>query len=187
MTVPAIVLMFVLSLLLFWAVGARKRLVGLRSMLRTAFAQLDGQLKRRYDLIPHLVETVKTDLKQSRMLLEVVIAGCNHAVVANARAAANPGDAAAVQAMVQSDGVLEVALGQMLTLVQACPALQARESIQQQCQALTDNAIRIAFARQAYNDDAAQYNASLVQFPGSIVAALFGFRRAALLQSDTGT
>ena len=187
MTAPAIILAFALSLLLFWAVGARKRLVGLRSILRQAFAQLDAQLKRRYDLIPHLVETGKTDLKQSRMLLESVIAARNQAVVANARAATNPDDAAVVQAMVHSDDALDVALSQMLMLVQACPVLQARESMQQQCQELADNDSRIAFARQAYQDGALHYNASLIQFPGSLVAGLFGFRSAVLLQPDTVT
>ena len=187
MTVPAIVLTFLLLLLIFWAVGARKRLVGLRSMLRNAFAQLDVQLKRRYNLIPHLVETSKTDLKQSRALLELVIAARNEAVVANARAAADPGDATAVQAMAHSNAVLDAALNQMLMQVQACPALQARESMQQQREELVDNDNRIAFACQVYNDGVMQYNASRAQFPGSIVAGLFGFRQAVLLHPAAAT
>ena len=182
MTALIIVLAIVL-LLLFWAVGAYKRLVSLRNLFKNAFSQIDVQLKRRYDLIPNLVETAKGYMKHERETLEAVIAARNQAVSANARAASDPTEAAAVQQMASSEGVLATSLGKMLALSDAYPDLQANQNMLQLTEELTSTGNRIAFARQSYNDGVMQYNTALQQFPGSIIAGVFSFKLAEMLQA----
>ena len=182
MTASIIVLAIVL-LLLFWAVGAYNRLVSLRNLFKNAFSQIDVQLKRRYDLIPNLVETAKGYMKHERETLEAVIAARNQAVSANARAASDPTDAAAMQQMASSEGVLATSLGKMFALSEAYPDLKANQNMLQLTEELTSTENRIAFARQAYNDGVMQYNTALEQFPGSIIAGMFSFKLAERLQA----
>jgi LemA protein len=179
-----LIIVAVLALLIvFWAVGAYNRLVSLRNQFKNAFAQIDVQLKRRYDLIPNLVETAKGYMKHERETLEAVIAARNQAVSANAKAAGDPGDAAAMQQMAAAEGALSSSLGKMFALSEAYPDLKANQNMMQLTEELTSTENRIAFARQAYNDGVMQYNNSREQFPGSIIAGMFAFAPAELLQA----
>ncbi len=181
--VSTIILIAVLSLLMFWAVGAYNRLVSLRNQLKNAFAQIDIQLKRRYDLIPNLVETARGYMKHERETLEAVIAARNHAVTANAKAAVDPADNSAVKQLAMAEGELNSSLGRMFALSEAYPDLKANENMMQLTEELTSTENRIAFARQGYNDNAMEYNISLEQFPVSIIAGMFAFRPVEMLQA----
>lgn len=179
----AIVAGVVALLILFWAVGAYNRLVSLRNQFKNAFAQIDVQLKRRYDLIPNLVETARGYMKHERDTLEAVINARNDAVGASARAAASPGDGAALRKLAAADSLLDATLGRMFALSEAYPELKANQNMMQLTEELTSTENRIAFARQAYNDGAMEYNTAREQFPGSLIAGLFAFTPAQLLES----
>jgi LemA protein len=181
--IAGIVFLAIILLLVFWAVGAYNRLVSLRNQFKNAFAQIDVQLKRRYDLIPNLVETAKGYMKHERETLEAVIAARNQAVSANAKASSNPADAQAVQQMGAAEGALSSSLGKLFALSEAYPDLKANENMMQLTEELTGTENRIAFSRQAYNDSVMQYNTSIEQFPGSVIANMFAFRSAELLQA----
>lgn len=181
--IPFFILLAVALLLVFWAVGAYNRLVSLRNRFKNAFMQIDVQLKRRYDLIPNLVETAKGYMKHERETLEAVIAARNSAVSANARAASDPTDAAAVHQMAAAEGALNQSLGRLFALSEAYPDLKANQNMMQLSEELTSTENRIAFARQAYNDNVMEYNNMVEQFPGSVIAGMFAFRPAELLQS----
>jgi LemA protein len=178
-----IVLLVILLLVLFWGIGVYNRLVGLRNRFRNAFAQIDVQLKRRYDLIPNLVETARAYMKHERETLEAVIAARNQAVAANAKAAGDPGDAAAVRQMTAAEGTLGATLGRLFALSESYPDLKANQNMMQLTEELTSTENRIGFARQAYNDEVMQYNTSIEQFPGSVIAGMFAFHPAELLQA----
>jgi LemA protein len=178
-----IILLVVVLVIVFWAVGAYNRLVSLQNQFKNAFAQIDVQLKRRYDLIPNLVETAKGYMKHEREALEAVIAARNQAVNANAKASADPTDPNAMQQMAAAEGMLSSTLGRMFALSEAYPDLKANQNMMQLTEELTSTENRIAFARQAYNDGVMQYNTSREQFPGSIIAGMFAFKPAELLQS----
>ncbi|HJV87173.1 MAG TPA: LemA family protein [Noviherbaspirillum sp.] len=179
-----IIILVVLALLvLFWGVGAYNRLVSLRNQFKNAFAQIDVQLKRRYDLIPNLVETAKAYMKHERETLEAVISARNQAVTANAKAASNPADAAAMHNMAAAENALSATLGRMFALSEAYPDLKANQNMMQLTEELTSTENRIAFARQAFNDSVMQYNTSREQFPGSIIAGMFAFQPAELLEA----
>lgn len=181
--VGLIILLAIVLVVVFWAVGAYNRLVSLQNQYKNSFAQIDVQLKRRYDLIPNLVETAKGYMKHEREALEAVIAARNQAVTANAKAAGDPSDAQAMQQMAAAEGLLTSSLGKMFALSEAYPDLKANQNMMQLTEELTSTENRIAFARQAYNDGVMQYNTSREQFPGSIIAGMFAFRPAELLQS----
>jgi LemA protein len=178
-----IIIAVLVLLLLFWGVGAYNRLISLRNQFKNAFAQIDVQLKRRYDLIPNLVETAKGYMKHERETLEAVISARNQAVTANAKAAADPADAAAMHQMAAAEGMLASSLGKMFALSEAYPDLKANQNMMQLTEELTSTENRIAFARQAYNDGVMQYNISREQFPGSIIAGMFAFGPAEQLQA----
>lgn len=169
-------------LILFWGIGAYNRLIGMRNQFKNAFAQIDVQLKRRYDLIPNLVETAKGYVKHERDTLEAVIAARNQAMTVNAQAAANPANADAMQKMVVAEGTLNSSLGKMFALSESYPDLKANQNMMQLTEELTSTENRIAFARQAYNDGVMQYNISIEQFPRQIIARIFAFGPAELLQ-----
>jgi LemA protein len=181
--IAVIVLLAIILLVVFWAVGAYNRLVSLRNQFRNAFSQIDVQLKRRHDLIPNLVETAKGYMKHERDTLEAVIAARNQAAAANVKAVADPGNAAAVQQMAAAEGALSSTLGKMFALSEAYPDLKANQNMMQLTEELSSTENRIAFSRQAYNDGVMQYNTSLEQFPGSVIANLFAFKSAELLQA----
>jgi LemA protein len=178
-----IVLTVVALLILSWGVGAYTRLVALQNQVKNAFLQVDVHLKRRYDLIPNLVEAARGYMKHERDTLEAVIAARNQAVNANTKAAANPYDDAAVHQLAAAEGILSTALGKMNILLGSHPELKADENMAQLTEELASTGSRIAFARQVYNDGVMQYNASRVQFPSSIIAGIFAFKRAEPLQS----
>ncbi|MCA3179691.1 MAG: LemA family protein [Burkholderiaceae bacterium] len=172
----------ILSLLLVavatWVGMTYNRLVALRNRWRNAFAQIDVQLKRRHDLIPNLVETAKGYLKHERETLESVVQARAAAVGARDAAAAAPGDARAMQGLAGAEAVLGGALGRLMAVVEAYPELKADATMAQLSEELTSTENRIAFARQAFNDDVTGYNDQVEQFPGNLVAGAFGFPRA---------
>lgn len=181
--IAGLVFLGIILLVVFWVVGVYNRMVSLRNQFKNGFAQIDVQLKRRYDLIPNLVETAKGYMKHERETLEAVIAARNQAVTANAKAAGNPADAAAMQQMAASEGALSSSLGKLFALSEAYPDLKANQNMMQLTEELTGTENRIAFSRQAYNDGVMQYNTAIEQFPGSIIAGMFGFKPGELLQS----
>lgn len=181
--IAAIVLLSLGLLFVFWAVGAYNRLVSLRNRFKNAFAQIDVQLKRRHDLIPNLVETAKGYMKHEREALEAVIAARNTAVAANRRAASDPTDGTAVQQLGAAEDSLGATLGRLFALSEAYPDLKANQNMMQLTEELTSTENRIAFARQAFNDNVMEYNTSVEQFPGSILANVFTFKPAELLQA----
>jgi len=178
-----IMVLVIILVFVFWAVGAYNRLISLRNRFKNAFAQIDVQLKRRYDLIPNLVETAKGYMKHERETLEAVIVARNQAVTANAKAVGDPTNAAAVQQLSAAEGSLTASLGKMFALSEAYPDLKANQNMMQLTEELTGTENKIAFSRQAYNDGVMQYNTSIEQFPGSIIANMFGFRAGELLQA----
>jgi LemA protein len=181
-----VVLMVVAALVVlavFWAVGSYNRLVGLRNRFKNAFSQIDVQLKRRYDLIPNLVETARAYMKHERETLEAVIAARNQAASATARAAGDPANAASVQQMAAAEGTLAATLGRLFALSEAYPELKANENMMQLTEELTSTENRIAFARQAYNDEVTLYNTALQLFPSSIIAGTFAFAPGQLLEA----
>jgi len=181
--ITVLVLLAIVVVTVFWAVGAYNRLVSLRNRFKNAFAQIDVQLKRRYDLIPNLVETAKGYIKHERETLEAVIAARQQAVSANAKVGGDASNTAAVQQMAVAENTLNSSLGRLFALSEAYPDLKANENMMQLTEELTGTENRIAFSRQAYNDGVMEYNTSLEQFPGSVIANIFTFKTAELLQA----
>ena len=173
----------VMVLLAFWAIGAYNRLVNLRNQFKNAFAQIDVQLKRRYDLIPNLVETAKGYMKHERETLEAVIKARNTAVTANTAAAADPGSAVAMQGLVAAEGALTGALSKLFALAEAYPDLKANQNMMQLSEELTGTENKISFSRQAFNDAVMAYNTAVEQFPSNLIASAFSFKTGELLQS----
>ena len=177
----------VLGLLVFFVlylVSAYNRLVTARNGFKNAFAQIDVQLTRRHDLIPNLVETAKGYLKHERETLEAVIAARNTAVAGLKAAAANPGSATAVEQLSGAETALNGALGRLFALSESYPDLKANTTMMQLSEELTSTENKVAFARQAYNDSVTGYNNVRETFPSSVVAGMFGFEAAALLQIE---
>lgn len=164
-----------------FGVGAFNKLVTLRNRFKNAYAQIDVQLRRRYDLIPNLVETAKGYIKHERETLEAVIAARNAAASANTGAAANPGDPAAMQLLARAEGTLTGTLGRLFALSEAYPDLKANTTMLTLMEELTSAENKVAFARQAYNDAVMAYNTQREIFPNSIIASWFNFVVAELL------
>ncbi len=164
-----------------WAVGIYNGLVTARNAFKNAFAQIDVQLQRRFDLIPNLVETVKGYMSHERQTLEAVIAARSAAQSGLAAAKADPGDPRAMAQLAQSQGVLNGALGRLLAVSEAYPDLKASQNMMQLTEELTSTENKVAFARQAYNDSVMAYNNKREVFPSSVVAGMFNFKEAALL------
>ncbi|WP_047193240.1 LemA family protein [Caldimonas brevitalea] len=173
------------AVLLFWMVGAYNRLVRLRNAIANAFAQIDVQLKRRYDLIPNLVETAKRYIAHERETLEAVIAARNQAHAAADHVRARPADAGAVGALALAEHTLGGSLGRLMAVVENYPELKGDQTLRELSEELTSTENRVAFARQAFNDAALDYNNAAGQFPTTLVSALFGFKPAGMLQSTT--
>src|ERR671912_925985 len=178
-----IITLVVIAAIVFWVVGAYNRLVSLRNRFKNAFAQIDVQLKRRYDLIPNLVETVKGYLKHERETLEAVIKARNQAVSAAQGAAANPGNPAAMQSLGQAEGALSGVLGRLFALAEAYPDLKANQNMMAIQEELTSTENKVAFARQAFNDSVMEYNTKRESFPDNIFAGVFRFDAAELLNA----
>jgi LemA protein len=180
-----IVILVLIVLAVFFFVGTYNRLVTARNAFKNAFAQIDVQLTRRYDLIPNLVETVKGYMKHERETLEAVITARNAAVTGLKNAAANPGDPNAVQQLSGAENALSGALGRMFALAEAYPDLKANQNMMQLSEELTSTENKVAFARQAFNDAVMSYNNSREMFPNSIVANTFSFLPAQLLEIES--
>jgi LemA protein len=172
--VPIVVVAVVLLLVLV-IIGMYNKLIVLRNRYRNAFAQIDVQLKRRYDLIPNLVETAKGYIKHERETLEAVIRARNLAAQAGQQAARNPGDPAAMQSLNLAEGQLTGALGRLFAVMEAYPDLKANQNMLALQEELSSTENRIAFARQAYNDAIMAYNTAREVFPTVIVASMFNF------------
>lgn len=178
-----LVLLAIMVIVVVWGVGVYNGIVALRNQFKNAFSQIDVQLKRRYDLVPNLVETAKAYMAHERETLEAVIAARNQAVNANKKASGDPADAGAFKQMVVADGALNASLGRLFALSESYPDLKANETMMQLSEELTSTENRISFARQGYNDSVMTYNTAIEQFPGSVIANSFGFKSAELLQS----
>ena len=179
-----LIILAIVAGLAFYAIGIYNGLVTARNGYKNAFAQIDVQLTRRYDLIPNLVETAKGYMKHERETLEAVIQARNSAVSGLSAAKSNPGDPATMQQLAGADNVLTQTLGRLFALSEAYPDLKANQNMMQLSEELTSTENKVAFARQAYNDAVMGYNNARVVFPSSIVANMFGFQMAQLLEID---
>jgi LemA protein len=184
MMIPVIVLLVVVVVLIMWLVGIYNRLVSLRNRFKNAFAQIDVQLKRRYDLIPNLVEVAKGYMKHERETLEEVVAARNQAVNASQRAAANPGDPAAMGSLSGAESALGGALGRLFALAEAYPDLKANTNMLALQEELTSTENKVAFSRQAYNDAVMTYNTARETFPAVMMAGAMGFQAAQLFEIE---
>ena len=181
------VLLLIVVVLALWAAGIYNRLVQLRNRFKNAFAQIDVQLKRRYDLIPNLVETAKGYLKHERETLEAVIKARNIAATAAQAVAANPADANAMKNLVSAETGLTGALSRLMVVSEQYPDLKANQNMMQLTEELTSTENKIAFARQAYNDSVMSYNNAREVFPNVIFAGMFGFQPAELFKIEDAT
>ena len=184
MSVTVIVVLVLLVLAVFMLIGIYNKLVALRNRFKNAFAQIDVQLKRRYDLIPNLVETAKGYIKHERETLEAVISARNQAYSASQKAAANPSDALAMQGLMKAEGQMAGVLGRLMAVAEAYPDLKANQNMMQLTEELTSTENKISFARQAYNDSVMEYNTSRETFPNVLVANNFGFTPAQLFELE---
>jgi len=166
-----------------WLISIYNGLVAQRNRFKNAFAQIDVQLKRRYDLIPNLVETAREYIKHERQTLEAVIAARASAQSANQRAAANPADAEAMKRMAAAEAGLSGALGRLFAVSEAYPDLKANQTMMQLSEELTSTENKISFARQAYNDAVMSYNTAIESFPDNFVAGFGGFKEATMLEA----
>lgn len=161
-----------------WATLAYNGLVRLRNQVKNSFAQIDVQLKRRYDLIPNLVETAKAYIKHERQTLEAVVQARNVAVSAHASAAADPTNAEALKQLGAAEQALRGSLVRFFAVAEAYPDLKANQNMMQVSEELTSTENKIAFARQAFNDTVMSFNVAVEQFPGNLIANAFGFKAA---------
>jgi len=166
-----------------WAGAIYNRLVAQRNEFKNAFAQIDVQLKRRYDLIPNLVETAKKYISHERETLEAVVKARTSAVSANSAAAADPANADSMRQLATAEGGLSGALGRLFAVVEGYPDLKANQNMMQLTEELTSTENRIAFARQAFNDSVMNYNNAVQQFPSNFIAGAFSFQPAELLKA----
>ncbi len=178
--VPAIVLVLVVALGAI-VTGIFNKLVTYRNRYKNAFAQIEVQLKRRYDLIPNLVETAKGYMKHERETLEAVISARNQAVGGLQKAAQNPSDAEAIQALAGAEGMLTGAMGRLFALAESYPDLKANQNMMQLSEELTSTENKVAFARQAFNDGVTTYNTYRQTFPAVMFAGMFGHPQDATL------
>jgi LemA protein len=183
MTTTQWALVIAAAITFFWMIGAYNRLVRLKNAIVNAFAQIDVQLKRRYDLIPNLVEAARAYLQHERATLEAVTEARNNARNANDAVRSRPANAAAVAALGAAEQVLDSTLGRFFALAEAYPDLKADERIRDLSEELTSTENKVAFARQAYNDAALDYNNACDQFPTLLIARIFSFAPSGMLKS----
>lgn len=169
-----IIILALVALLVFFAVATYNRLVALKNRFQNAFAQIEVQLKRRYDLIPNLVETAKAYMSHERETLEAVIEARNQASNSLQNASGDPGNAQAIHQLSQGESALGGALGRFNMLMEAYPDLKASQNMQQLSEELTSTENRVAFARQAFNDAVMAYNTARQSFPAVIFAGMLG-------------
>jgi LemA protein len=187
MSIVLIILLLLLAavvMLALFVVGIYNRLVALRNRFKNAFAQIDVQLKRRYDLIPNLVEVAKGYLKHEHSTLEDVIKARNIALAASQTAAANPADGAAIKSLGVAETGLAGALSRLMVVAEQYPDLKANQNMMQLTEEITSTENKVSFARQAYNDSVMTYNTTRETFPNVIFAGMFGFLAAELFQIE---
>lgn len=176
-----IVTIVIVAVVLFYVVGIYNKLVTLKNRYENAFSQIEVQLKRRYDLIPNLVETAKAYLKHERETLEAVISARNQAMAGLKAAAADPGSAAAMGQLAGAENMLTSALGRLNIVVEAYPDLKASQNMMQVSEELTTTENKVAFSRQAFNDAVTAYNTYKQSFPPVFFANAFGHAKDATL------
>jgi LemA protein len=185
MSIATIIILALAALVVIYGIGIYNQLVALRNRFQNGFAQIEVQLKRRYDLIPNLVETAKAYMAHERETLEAVIAARNAAASGLAAAAANPGNAAAIADLGGKEGALGAALGRLNVVMEAYPDLKANQNMMQLSEELTSTENKVAFARQAFNDQVMAYNTYRQSFPPVVLAGAFGHGTdATLLQFE---
>ncbi len=177
-----VILVIILIAIAAMVIGIYNALVSLRNRFQNAYAQIDVQLKRRYDLIPNLVETARAYLSHERETLEAVIAARNQAAGANQKAAANPSQPGAIAGVAGAEAALTGALGRLFAVVEAYPNLKADQNMRQLSEELTSTENKVAFARQAYNDAVMHYNVKRETFPNNLFVGMFGFDRAEMFE-----
>lgn len=185
MSTSQIIVLAIVALLFFWAVGAYNRLIRLRNEIANAFAQIDVQLKRRHDLIPNLVEVARKYLTHERETLERVTAARAQVMAATDLARARPYQSGPIKSLGMAEGVLASAMGSLRAVIEAYPDLKADQNLRELSEELTHTENKVAFSRQLFNDATLDYNNAAHQFPTNLVAGVFGFRTAAMLQSTT--
>lgn len=181
---PLLILGGIALVLVIWVIGQYNGLVKLRNQFKNAFAQIDVQLKRRYDLIPNLVETAKGYMKHERETLEDVIKARNMASSAREQASADPSDPVAMQLLAKAESGLGGVLGRLFALSESYPDLKANQNMMQLTEELTSTENKISFARQSYNDSVMVYNNKREMFPSNIIAGMFSFAAAALFEVE---
>ena len=179
-----VVIVVVVVVIVLLVIGIYNKLVALRNRYKNAFSQIDVQLKRRYDLIPNLVEVAKGYMKHERETLEAVINARNMAANAGQQAAANPGDPTAMKSLGSAEGQLTGALGRLFALSENYPDLKANQNMLSLQEELSSTENKVAFARQAYNDAVMAYNTSREVFPNVIFAGMFNFQQANLFEVE---
>jgi LemA protein len=177
-----LIFIVIVAAVAFWAVGIYNGLVTARNAYKNAFAQIDVQLQRRFDLIPNLVEVAKKYMAHERETLEAVIAARSAAQSGLAAAKANPGDPDAMAQLAAAQGQLNAGLGRLLAVAEAYPDLKANQNMMQLTEELTSTENKVAFSRQAFNDAVMAYNNRREVFPNSVFAGMFGFQPATLLE-----
>jgi LemA protein len=186
---PAIIVLVVLAVFILalvgWLISVYNHLVTLRNRFQNAFAQIDVQLKRRYDLIPNLVEVAKGYMSHERETLEAVVQARNHAVSAEKNAAANPGDPGAMKNLTAAETQLGGTLSRLLMVAEAYPDLKANQNMMALQEELTSTENKVAFARQGYNDSVTRYNTARERFPAVMIAGSFGFQKAELFEIES--
>ena len=177
-----LVILGIIVFVIFFFVAIYNKLIQLKNRFKNAFAQIDVQLKRRYDLIPNLVETAKGYLKHEREVLEAVIKARNQASSAMQKASADPGNSEAIQGLIGAESALSGTLGRLFALVEAYPDLKANQNMMQLSEELTATENKVSFARQAFNDAVMAYNTAREVFPNNIIANMFAFKEAQLFE-----
>ena len=180
-----LIFLAIIAAFVFWAISIYNRLINERNRVRNAFAQIDVQLTRRYDLIPNLVEAVKGYMKHERETLEAVINARNSAQQSLQAAKADPANAEAIKKLGASEGALGAALGRLFALSEAYPDLKANENMMQFQEELASTENKVAFARQAFNDSVLSYNNTAENFPNNIIAGMFRFELASFLEIES--
>jgi LemA protein len=181
MSITSIIILVILAVIIFMTIGIYNKLVTLKNRFENAFSQIDVQLKRRYDLIPNLVETAKAYISHERETLEAVIQARNQALKGLEAASANPGNPAAMLDLSQAEGLLTGALGKLNVVVEAYPDLKANQNMMQLSEELTSTENKVAFSRQAFNDAVTMYNTYKQTFPPVVLAGFFGHSEDASL------
>ena len=180
-----LIVLVILAVIIFYVISIFNQLVKLKNRFQNAFAQIEVQLKRRYDLIPNLVETAKAYMSHERETLEAVISARNAAMAGLKVAANNPGDAGAIGQLAGAEGALQSAMGRLNMVMEAYPDLKANQNMMQLSEELTSTENRVAFARQAFNDGVTEYNTYKQSFPPVLFAPSFGHAKdAALLEFE---